>query len=360
MSQCVYTALVGNYERINEQPVAKQSSIRFICFTDDPKLRSDTWEVRLVEPAFARDAQRSQRDLKIRPHIHLPSFAQSVYIDNSVILTKPPNHLFELLATSRDGFLTFPHSLRETVLDEFLAVAEAGLDDNGRIFEQLNHYLLSHPEILEEKPWWGGFLIRDHQSPRLRQAMEVWNLHVMRYSRRDQLSLNFALRVSRIVPTSLNVDIRRSDFHMWPHAVDRDHLGGDRNPAFSLMPLPARLRVAEQRMQADDARHRADIATREAELEAIRAELTARTIEAASREAELNAVRADLVVHKTDAASRAELASREINLLSAQLAELSSRHNALLASTSWRLTRPLRYLRRHAPRTRSIFRGTFR
>lgn len=42
------------------------------------------------------------------------------------------------------------HSFRDTVLDEFLAVANDGLDDPSRIFEQLNHYAVTDPESLDE------------------------------------------------------------------------------------------------------------------------------------------------------------------------------------------------------------------
>ena len=49
-----YTALIGSYERLQEQPEAKNTDIPFICLTDDPSLTSETWEVRLIEPAFER------------------------------------------------------------------------------------------------------------------------------------------------------------------------------------------------------------------------------------------------------------------------------------------------------------------
>lgn len=77
-----------------------------------------------------------------------------------------------------------PHSFRESVLDEFLEVSRLEIDGDVRIFEQLNHYTLSCPEILDERPWWSAIMVRDHRSIRLKQALETWALHVMRYSRR--------------------------------------------------------------------------------------------------------------------------------------------------------------------------------
>jgi hypothetical protein len=245
---CVYTTLLGNYERINEQPVAASAQIPFICLTDDPDLRSESWQMRIVQPAFPTDPIRSQRDMKIRPHVYLPEFARSLYIDNSVILKEPPDRLFEIGAASPEGFVMPHHSFRQTVLDEFLEVAGLGFDDSNRVFEQLNHYLLNCPEVLQERPWWAAIIVRDHTNLKLCRALEFWALHVMRYSRRDQLSVNMAMHLADIRPEPLQIDNFNSPFHSWPHAQDRDRERGERNHATSMMPLPARLRLAEQRL----------------------------------------------------------------------------------------------------------------
>ena len=160
-NRCVFTTLIGRYKQLNEQPTARQSEVPYLCLTDDPELRSETWQVRLVSTALELDPIRSQRDLKIRPHLHLADFERSLYIDNGVRLTVPAEEVFALVPAEAPLAMV-PHSFRERVLDEFLAVAELGLDDQGRIFEQLNHYQLSAPEILDERPWWTGFLVRDH------------------------------------------------------------------------------------------------------------------------------------------------------------------------------------------------------
>src|SRR5262249_25922485 len=92
---CVYTTLIGGYETLNEQPVASNSPVPFICLTDDPDLRSETWQIRRVEPLFGLDPIRSQRALKLLPHEHLPDFDCSIYIDNCITLKAPPEALIK-------------------------------------------------------------------------------------------------------------------------------------------------------------------------------------------------------------------------------------------------------------------------
>ena len=161
---CVYTALIGGYEKLNEQPIAVDSRLPFICLTNDPELQSETWQIRLVEPLFGLDPIRSQRALKLLPHEYLSEFDCSIYIDNSVVLKTSPEALIEKYLGA-SAFCLPEHSFRNTVVDEFLEVEALGYDDQGRLFEQLNHYALEFPKVLEEKPFWTAVLLRDQSEP---------------------------------------------------------------------------------------------------------------------------------------------------------------------------------------------------
>lgn len=253
---CVYTSLMGDYETLNEQPVARESKIPFVCFTDDPDLRSDTWQIRVVSPLFALDPARSQREFKLRPHIHLSEFDASLYIDNAVILTRPPERVFQRYGATT-GFSLSRHSFRDSVLDEFLEVAKFGYDDPSRVFEQLNHYTLQHPEVLEERPYWGGILLRDHRNTDVRRMLDVWYANVMRYSRRDQLSLNAAFSQTGVQPSVMDIENHSSWFHTWPHAAKRDRMKGTLATPVSFSPPVAlvrqlQLQLADALSQQED------------------------------------------------------------------------------------------------------------
>ncbi|MER9845658.1 DUF616 domain-containing protein [Mesorhizobium australicum] len=236
--------MIGEYERLNEQPVAARSGMPFICLTDDPKLKSDTWQIRLVSPVFGMDPIRSQRELKLRPHLHLTEFGGSLYVDNTVVLRELPELIVDRY-WSESGFSVPTHSYRQTVMDEFIEVARLGLDDPNRIFEQLNHYLIECPEALTDKPFWNAILLRDHADATVRNMSELWNSHVLRYSRRDQLSINYAFRKSGLKPGSILIDNFNSWFHDYSHLNDRDNSNGIRHSFNSLMPPLGRIRDLE-------------------------------------------------------------------------------------------------------------------
>jgi hypothetical protein len=221
-SHCLYTGIFGGYEQLNElEGEVRDSKIKKICFTDDENLTSDSWEIRVIEPAFPLDSVRSQRMVKVNPHKYLPEFKSSVYIDNTVKLKKDPLHLINEFCKNSDISLTM-HSYRDSVYEEFFSVVKLGLDDSARIYEQLNHYQVICPESLHRKPYWAGFIIRNHMKPSVIHLMETWYNQILRYSRRDQLSLVYSELMTSVKVNKLTFDINDSDYHIWPVHNSRD------------------------------------------------------------------------------------------------------------------------------------------
>lgn len=312
----VYTALFGRYEQLNEQPVAASSDLPFVCFTDDPTLVSDSWDVRVVEPAFAADPVRSARRLKILGPPLDPSPTTTLWIDNSVVLTRPPELLLADWLADAD-FAAPLHSFRSRVVDEFEAVLHDERDDPARVNEQLSHYLASCPDVLEAPPLWTALLAR-RRNPAVEQMAEVWYQHVLRYSRRDQLSVQAAMAsVAGLRLRSVPIDNLVSDLHRWPVTSARRQNDALRNPVDALRPLAARVRLLE--LTLDDTRQAA--ARAERSLEAVRDQSQGLLAATAAREAQL--------VHLEAQAAQ----------LHEQLGHLDAELASVRASETWRAGR---------------------
>lgn len=328
----VYTALFGRYELLNEQPMAERSDLRFVCFTDDPSLVSDSWDVRLVEPALALDPVRSARRVKILGPPIDDEPETTLWIDNSVVLTSPPE---QLLAEWLDGadFAAPLHSFRERVVDEFAAVLHDELDDPARVNEQLSHYLQTNAEVLQLPPLWTALLAR-RRSTAVQRFCDTWYEHVLRYSRRDQLSVRVAMAATpELRARAVPLDNLASTLHRWPVTSERRQHDALRNPIDSLRPMAARIQRLE--LEADDAR--AASARMGHQLDALRDQsfglLTANNI----REAHLEAL-------ETQAADL----RRQVAALDAELVEVRQsetwRAGQLVVRALW----PLRWFRRRA------------
>lgn len=213
-SQALYRTLIGDYESLQELPSDVDCSIPAYCFTDLKGIRSKTWELIEVKPAFPLDPIRSQRLLKVLGHPILESFEQTLYIDNSVMLRQDPRMIIE--AWLQDSSIAIPaHSFRQTVREEFLEVLAGKLDSRERITEQLEHYSELYPDALESKPYWSALIARENNESS-RKFFEIWAQHILRYSRRDQLSLTVAKELSGIEIKPIPLDNYESEIHKWP------------------------------------------------------------------------------------------------------------------------------------------------
>jgi len=217
----VFTVLTGNYEPLLEQPAAYESELPFICFTDDENLTSASWQIRTIVPAILRDSSRSSRVPKIVTHRFLPEFDVSLYIDNSVLLTAPAEEALDELLPEGAAMGAIRHSYRERLGAEFDAVRAAQMDMAEKIDEQREHYLLADPSAMELPVLCGGIMARRHHDPLVAATMHRWLAHVMRYSRRDQLSLPVVLKQSGLDVHVSNSDIRQSSWHTWPSPESR-------------------------------------------------------------------------------------------------------------------------------------------
>lgn len=215
-SLVVYTVAMGSSYDL--PPTRPQDGVDYICFTDQQGLESNGWNIRYVSPLIPSDSFRSSREYKVQPHRWLSAYPKSIYIDSTVHLQKEPLEFWDhLIPDETILFGGFFHSFRATVADEFSAVAQAKLDWGHRIKEQLEDYRVFHAETLNEKPVWGGVLARRHNTKACTEAMEIWFAHILRYSRRDQLSLPLALsHLSSSQRHIISSDIHESEFHKWP------------------------------------------------------------------------------------------------------------------------------------------------
>lgn len=215
MRICVYTVLLGGYDALLDQPIGAQSEADFICFTDDSELTSQSWRTVSVEPFLPQDLHRSSRVYKILGHPMLEDYDVTICIDASVLLRARPEEIVaELLAADVDMAMA-EHSFRDSVLDEFDEVVRLNYDDRARVYEQLTDYAIHQPEALTAKPLWGGLLVR-RQTPSVAAAMRMWFDQVLRYSRRDQLSLPYALQRSGLAYRAVALDNFSSALHEWP------------------------------------------------------------------------------------------------------------------------------------------------
>ncbi len=220
MRRVVYTCLFGHSELFNDFKY-ERDGIDFVCFTDDPELRSDFWKIELL-PRKVLDPARAAKKIKALPHIYLAQYDWSLYIDNTVRLKAAPNRVFEeYLAPAQSPLVCFRHHERDCVYDEAKIVLSLGFDTPERVNTQMALYrYLGYPA--KNGLAKSTLLLRRHHDPALQRVMNFWQEQIFCHSRRDQLSMLPACWFENFEPEYLPVRFEAYELLDWP--VIKDNL----------------------------------------------------------------------------------------------------------------------------------------
>ena len=82
----VYTVIMGDYDYLKD-PEYVMENCDYICFTNNPDLKSDIWEIR-YDSNTELDNTRWQRRHKVLAHEYLPdTYEWCIYVDGNVRIT---------------------------------------------------------------------------------------------------------------------------------------------------------------------------------------------------------------------------------------------------------------------------------
>ncbi len=184
----VYTALFGEYD-VLEEPPERYEGCDFVCFTD-LNLSSDIWRIVRVEPDDISPVF-ANRLYKMFPHLYLSEYDASLYVDANVRLVGNPVLLVEKYLR-RTNIAAPTHPNRRTVFSEMVACASHRKCAPFVAFNQLLDY-----KIEGFRDSYGltanNVLLRQHNSPQVVAAMDLWWKEFSTKTPRDQLSLQFCL-----------------------------------------------------------------------------------------------------------------------------------------------------------------------
>lgn len=206
MRRAIYTVVTGGYDTL--KPVRQWPGFDCICFTDDPDLKVQGWQMRLVDPSDRPNYQ--QREIKLLPHKYLPEYDQTIYMDGNIELIRDPSPLLRMF---KGGMMTKQHPRRNCVYQEGQRCIELGKADADAIRGQLKRYIDSDVPA-QDGMWETGVIIRDN---RCEQFCEAWNKELQAHTHRDQLSIAYAVHTNGYKPQTFNQHLFTSYFRLTPH-----------------------------------------------------------------------------------------------------------------------------------------------
>ena len=190
MTLVLYSALYGQKEPLNTGVFGGFTAARRVLFTDRTDLEFPGVDI-IHDPLCGLDPARASRRAKLMPHRYFPGEEWSIWLDNKSSLRMDPQAILDTLKSQSDAtFFAFPHFRRRCVYQEGQAVWENGLDDYRTIKDRMTAYraegMPENAGLIE-----GHFIARRHHDPATARFGDHWFEHVLRFSRRDQISFPY-------------------------------------------------------------------------------------------------------------------------------------------------------------------------
>jgi hypothetical protein len=227
MKKIIYTAILGQVDHLKE-PRVTSPGWEYICYTDDPNLKSDVWEIILVESQNPRKASRYYKT-------HPPEADLTIWIDATFQIKR---QLDPFALSKTEGIWLNSHPQRQCPYEEAEIIKEKNLDDHEVINKQITRY---RTEGLPQQ--WGlyrcGILVRNGKDLLIKKLNELWWEEIEKGSWRDQASFSYACWKLGITPNPIlhgitNIYFKQS-LHKANPTKDWTYIGeGNYNPELTL------------------------------------------------------------------------------------------------------------------------------
>lgn len=191
----IYTSITGGYDHLL-QPHVLSDEYDFICFVGRGEKRAEhdgVWEIRELE-FEAESPQLVSRYAKMHPHLLLPEYEASVWIDGNIeILDGSLYEAARLKLASGETYCGVPHPSRDCVYAEAKKCRDMRYISYPRLLviwaTLFLHGVPRHAGMMEN-----NLIFRRHLDPVIVRFDELWWERVMHFCRRDQLSFLWTVR----------------------------------------------------------------------------------------------------------------------------------------------------------------------
>ena len=203
----VYTAFTGNYDSLKE-PEFIDDNTKYVCFTQNPDLKSDTWEIIQMEDSILDD-NRTAKQYRLFPHVYFPDFKYSFWLDGTFKIKGSIREYIYKYANS--PMLVVVHPERDCIYDEAKESIPFARYSNYSLPNQVEQYkaegMPEHYGLLAS-----GALFRQHNNPKIISLMEQWWEEIINHTNQDQLSFPYVMWKNNFHPSVSSVYYWENEF----------------------------------------------------------------------------------------------------------------------------------------------------
>lgn len=190
----IYSAVSGGYDSL-KLPAKLSPRFDYIFYTDQPAHGSGIYQIKPL-PFFHADNTRQTRYVKTHPHQLLADYDIAIWIDANIMIMDDISPLIDQFIESGRPIAAIPHPLRKSVYEEVKACITHSKEDQELLATQEQHYHdlgYDCDDLIES-----NIMMFKLGDERMSQFFTTWWAEIDQFTRRDQLSLNYAINKTGI------------------------------------------------------------------------------------------------------------------------------------------------------------------
>jgi len=213
MKIVVYTALLGDYDNLQEMPFPVDA----YCFTNNKNIKTNTWKIIEDKNTYETvdERVRQSRRYKTLPQLYFPDADIWIWTDACFAWSQNPIETIPYLGENDIATFKYPDIFgeRDCIYQEAKACIARAKDDKKMILDQMKKYKKTgykkHLGLVETT-----ILVR-RNTPQVREFNNRWWEEIKNGSRRDQLSFNFVIWSLKMKYSILPGYRLKTDFGLW-------------------------------------------------------------------------------------------------------------------------------------------------
>jgi hypothetical protein len=188
---CVFTAIIGDYDSLTSTTYPKLPDWDYICFTDNANIKSDFWIVIYINNEIKGYVENIKlaRYYKTNFYKHLSSYENLMWIDARITIINNINEYLKNLEGNDIVFLKHPDA--SSILHEFNRVV-SGKIERQEMIDIIKQRYVEVGYNYDNGLISSGVMLFKNNKKNIKFFTEWW-YEIENYSHRDQLSGNFVL-----------------------------------------------------------------------------------------------------------------------------------------------------------------------
>ena len=215
---CVYTCITGAYDDLKEIKNI-EPNVYYYCFTNNKNIKSSTWNVVYIKDNNLSDVVLA-RKIKILGHKLINDYDIQVWMDAAVEFKKNIRSFVDYYLTDKDVFVGFKHEYRNSIKEEMnacLRFRKENIENVKKLQEFYNKEKYNYQNGLIEST----VIIKRNKNDLVMKTMKIWFNIVKKYSKRDQLSFNYAIFKTGMPVKWINEKVFKNSWFKWyEHLTD--------------------------------------------------------------------------------------------------------------------------------------------